>query len=286
MNYNHLQSFFYVVNSGSFIKASERLGISQPAISNSVKKLEQELGVALLERSNRGILLTPPGRKVFDTCVKIFSDMDDLKSQLGLDADNYSGDLRVGTSDDIASYLLAKKLPKLKESYPMVRPQIYTAPADELLKKLKKGELDVLLLFYTPELPEGVSERKIKDVNFKMVVSASVARRKSVLNRFIGSRILQIHRLNKFPALIKHREDYPDADVYLTTNNINMHLQLTLQGHGVSVLPHFMVDPLISSKKLKDIYPRENFDYGLKVVMRNSFVPNRVCKDLIEVVGD
>lgn len=285
MNYKNLQAFFYVVSSGSFVKASEVAGVSQPAISSSVKNLEDELGVVLLERSNRGILLTQAGERVYQTAVQIFRDVEELKVDLGHQNHTYSTDLKIGTSDEIASYLLAKRIALLKEEFPLVRPQVYTAPADELLKKLKKGELDLLILFYTPELPDGVSEQKIRDVEFKMVVSRSHARKKSVLNNFIGSRILQIHRINKFPALLKHREDYPDADVYLTTNNINMHLQMTLQGHGVSILPKFVVEPLIQSKKLKDIYPKERFDYGLKVVMRNSFIPSRVYKNLIGSLG-
>lgn len=281
MNYNHLNTFLNVVTQGSFIKASQKLGISQPAVSSSIKKLEEEIGSTLLERSNRGILLTPVGKKVFETSRSIFNQIDGLKAELGVSKEIVQGELRIGTSDEIASYLLAKKINLLKDEFPLIMPQIYTAPADELLKKLKRGELDMLILFYTPELPEGVSENKIRDVEFKMVVNSKDARKKSVLNKFIGSRILQISRMNKFPALLKHRKDFPDAEVYLTTNNINMHLQMTLQGHGVSVLPRFMVDPLIESKKLKDIYPREQFSYGLKVVMRNSFVPNRAFKRLV-----
>lgn len=284
MNYNHLNTFFNVVTQGSFVKASQKLGISQPAVSSSIKKLEDEVGSTLLERSNRGILLTPAGEKVFETSRSIFNQLEGLKADLGVSKETVQGELRIGTSDEIASYLLAKKISSLKDEFPLIMPQIYTAPADELLKKLKRGELDMLILFYTPELPEGVSENKIRDVQFKMVVSSKDSRKKSVLNRFIGSRILQISRINKFPALLKHRKDFPKAQVYLTTNNINMHLQMTLQGHGVSVLPRFMVDPLIDSKKLKDIYPREEFNYGLKVVMRNSFVPNRAFKKLVTLL--
>jgi len=282
MNLKYFEAFYNTVNEGSVSKAAISLGITQPAVSNNIKKLEDYFDKRFLERSNSGVILTEYGKKLFKSCEEIFAHLENLEDSLGRDQTNLSGVIRIGTSDEISSYLLGDVVLKLKESYPDIIPEIVIQPAYELLEGLKKGSLDFLLLFYTPDLPDGVSERKIADISFKMTIKSENRRRKETLNNFIGSRKLQLNREKKFPALKKHKKDYPNSKVYLSSNCMNTLLQFTVNGQGVSILPSFMVDPLLKSKKLSDIYPKENFSYGLKVLMRNNFVPNKAHKLIIE----
>lgn len=282
MNFKYLEAFYFTVNERSISKAAACLGLTQPAVSNNIKKLEKYYGKIFLERSNAGIIITENGKLLYEKCEEIFKNLDQIEESLGRDNSKISGEIRIGTSDEISSYLLPMVVSKLKETYPDVIPEIVTQPAYELLEGLKKGTFDFLLLFYTPDLPEGVSEKKIKDIPFKMTVKSQHRRRKAILNNFIGSRKLQLNREKKFPALKRHKQNYPESCLYLSSNCMNTILQFTLNGDGVSILPNFMTDPLIKSKKLCDIYPKENFSYGLKVLMRNNFVPNKAHKLIIE----
>jgi len=285
MNIKLLESFYYVVTEGSFVKASLRLNVSQPAISSSIKKIEAELGFALLERSNRGVILTPRGNEVFESCKLVFSELESLENRLGISEDTISAPLKIGTSDEIASYLLAKKFKVLKEEFPMVQPEVYMSGAAELLEELKEGKLDLLILFYTPKLPEGVSEQLLYDVRFKGVVKKEFKNHKSVLKNVIGDNIIYPSHKKKFASVKKHLQKYKDTRVGLSTNNVNMHLQLVLQGEGIAFLPEFMVDPLINSGKISCLSPSVKDFYGLKIVMRNTFIPNKAYKKLINIIS-
>lgn len=285
MNIKLLESFYHVVIEESFIKAAKKLSVSQPAISSSIKKLEEQLSANLLERSNRGIILTPTGERIFESCKLIFLELDNLEYDLGVDNDVVKGPLKIGTSDEIASYLLANKLKHLKEEFPLTTPEIYTAPAAELLEKLKDGELDLLILFYTPSLPEGISERSLFNIRFKGVIKKNLKNKKEILNKLIGDKIIFPSHKKKFSALKKHLKANKESKFCISTNNINMHLQMALQGEGITFLPEFIVNPLIKSGKLVVLHPSEKDYYSLKVVMRNSFVPNKAYKKLIELIS-
>ncbi len=285
MNIKLLESFYHVVIEESFIKAAKKLSVSQPAISSSIKKLEEQLATNLLERSNRGIILTPTGERIFESCKLIFSELDNLEYDLGIDNDIVKGPLKIGTSDEIASYLLANKFKHLTGEFPLTTPEIYTAPAAELLEKLKDGELDILILFYTPSLPEGISERSLFNIRFKGVIKKSLKNKKEILNKLIGDKIIFPSHKKKFSVLKKHLKTNKDSKFCISTNNINMHLQMALQGEGITFLPEFIVNPLIKSGKLAVLHPSEKDYYSLKVVMRNSFVPNKAYKKLIELIS-
>lgn len=281
MNLNQLQTFFYVISENSISKAANKLNISQPAVSASLKRLEQSLEKTLLERTNRGILLTSEGETLYEYCHEIFAKVELIEKEFFKREELVKGPLRIGTSDDISSYLLSNILNEVNNRYPEVRPDIYTGGAFELLEMLKQGKLDLLILFYTPSLPEGISEEIINEVNFHGVIRKDLKGKKDLYKKLIGDSIMINSHKTRFKFLKEHISKHQIQDLFLSTNNINTQLQEVVNGKGVAFLPSFMVLPMIKSNKLAYLN-RKNIDkHSLKIVMRNSFIPNKAHKDII-----
>ena len=120
MNLLHLQYFYEVSRLGSFGLAAKRLRVSQPAVSKMVKSLEESLGVTLLERSRRGLVLTNSGKAAFDSAALIFSQAQNLRKKLSESGGPLKGELLLGIADNLAIHVLPDLLDRFKKAHPQV----------------------------------------------------------------------------------------------------------------------------------------------------------------------
>jgi DNA-binding transcriptional LysR family regulator len=141
-----LRIFVAVAHEESFTRAGARLGMTQPAVSKSVRDLEHEAGVALVERGPTGIKLTEPGRVLLGHARTILAEAraahESLTAMRGL------GDavLRIGASPTIATYLLPALLERFHTRHPAVDISMHTAPSRAVATALLERELDVGLI--------------------------------------------------------------------------------------------------------------------------------------------
>ena len=146
MNLRDLQYLVAVDETRHFHKAAERCYVSQPTLSGQLKKLEQELGVQLIERNNRQVLMTAVGRAVTDQARKVLMEAEALKNLARSFDDPMQGDLQVGLIPTVAPYLLPLIMPGLRSAFPNLRLWLHEHQTHLLLEKLRKGELDLLIL--------------------------------------------------------------------------------------------------------------------------------------------
>ena len=149
LNYNHLYYFHVVASEGSFANAAERLGVTQPTISEQVKALERTLGVTLFDRQPGGLRLTESGRTAFEHTSVMFKAGDNLKQALGHDAGKFPTTLRIGVSGAVArSTTTTFLLPLL--SMPDCTPSIRSGDSSELTRDVRSGELDLAVIETEP----------------------------------------------------------------------------------------------------------------------------------------
>jgi DNA-binding transcriptional LysR family regulator len=286
MNLLHLQYFYTVAQEGGFTKASQALGIRQPAISRMVKQFEESLGFRLLERRNQGVHLTTRGRHVFTHAKKIFGEVQQLKNSLGDIKGECFGDLIFGASEPLASYLVPEVLRSYSAKYPKVYPQFLSGPASYLLRNIQKGKLEFGVFFHLPDLPTNLAIVEKISVPFHLVVSADAKAKKNILESFIGSREIDDTSTKKFPTLHKWKQIEPKASIRFSTNNLTAHKSMVAAGLGISVLPHFLVDHELKSKKFVDLLPAEKLKFDLKVVFRETATPSANAKMFLHGLGD
>ena len=145
VNLNSLKIFLVVATSNSFLEASNKLYISQPAISKSINKLEEDLGVSLFYRANKGVTLTSDGeillkyvkdsRKLLLACERMLSSNNSLDS----------GSIVIGAQSHIVRNYLLEKINNFRKLFPNVMFRIVDLSTLELIEGLEKHELDFVV---------------------------------------------------------------------------------------------------------------------------------------------
>lgn len=146
MNFRALQYFVKLADLRHFSKAAEACFVSQPTLSTQIKKLEDELGVQLVERSPKNIMLTPVGLEIADRARLVLSDIDQMRAVARRSGNPAEGVLRIGLFPTLAPYFLPHVVPALRRQYPDLRLQLAEEKTDNILRMLRQGELDAALL--------------------------------------------------------------------------------------------------------------------------------------------
>ena len=129
-----------------FAHAAERCFVSQPTLSGQLKKLEEELGVLLVERSSRQVMMTAAGRAVAEQARRVLTEAREVKTIAASFHDPFAGELQVGLIPTVAPYLLPLLMPTLKKAYPQLKLWLHEQQTHVLMERLQRGELDLLIL--------------------------------------------------------------------------------------------------------------------------------------------
>lgn len=144
MEIEQLRHFLKVAELANFTRAAEEVGLSQPALSRSIARLEAEFGQPMLERQTRSVTLTDAGRLLLARAKQIVTMVDDTLVEIT--DDGQTGRIRVGAIPTIAPYYLPPLLKSFGKAYPRATVIINEEPTEQLLKSLTDGELDVGIL--------------------------------------------------------------------------------------------------------------------------------------------
>src|ERR1035441_6204663 len=144
-----LQVFLTVATEKSFSRAAERLLRTQPAISLALQRLEQELQEKLIDRSNKGLLLTDAGRAVLDYARRFESLQQELENSLAELRDNSAGRLAIGANESTTLYLL-RHIERYRELYPKIKVQVRRSLSSKIPNELLDGNLELGVISYDP----------------------------------------------------------------------------------------------------------------------------------------
>lgn len=144
MEIDQLRYFLKAAERGNFTRAAEDLQISQPALSRSIQKLEEELGQPVFERKTRSIVLTEAGTLLQSRAQQILSIIEDTKSEITDDGE--SGRVRIGAIPTIAPYFLPEILKQFSQAFPSANLIVQENTTDQLLKSCTQGEIDLAIL--------------------------------------------------------------------------------------------------------------------------------------------
>jgi len=144
MDLDQLRQFLVVAERGNITRAGEELGISQPALSRSIQRLEHEFGQPLLERQTRSITLTDAGQLLQSRAAQVLQIVEDTKAQIA--DDGQSGRLRIGAIPTVAPYFLPDFLRRFRDEFPGATLVVQEDTTDNLVKRCKQGELDLAVL--------------------------------------------------------------------------------------------------------------------------------------------
>jgi LysR family hydrogen peroxide-inducible transcriptional activator len=191
MNIRDLQYLIALADHGHFGKAADACFVSQPALSMQIKKLEEELGIKLLERSHKSVLLTETGIVIVERARNILNQVDELRGIAKLAKDPYAGELKLGIFPTLAPYLLPLIIPELSTLYPKLSFYLIEEKTDALIEQLHQGKLDAVFLALPVSEKNFITE-KLFEEEFLLAVPRSHALAKKKL---IHSHDLDHHNL-------------------------------------------------------------------------------------------
>lgn len=143
MDLKNLNTFIQVAESGSFTRAGEILGYSQPTISVQIKQLENELDIKLFDRIGHTVRLTDKGRNLLSYAQRICH----MCQEMSLETNNSNeprGTIRLAMADSLCSPLISKGFSELRDKYPYISLKVMTAGTDEMFRLLDHNEVDIV----------------------------------------------------------------------------------------------------------------------------------------------
>ena len=251
-----------------FGRAAEKCFVSQPTLSVAVKKLEEELGVILFERSPQEVRVTPIGERIVAQAERVLSETAQLGEIAAAGKDPLAGPMRVGVIYTIAPWLLPRLVPLIKErapAMPMILEENFT---HRLIEKLKSTELDLAILALPVEEP-GLVSQAVYDEQFRVLVPTGHpwAKAKAIdAPELLDTQLLMLGAGNCFRDQVldlcatASRESGISPHV-LEGSSLETIRHMVASGVGVTVMPAAAVDdipardPLLRVKPFRDPAP-------------------------------
>ena len=172
MELYQLRSFAAVAEVKHLTRAAEKLHISQPALSAQIKALEDELEVALFERTSSGMTLTAAGERLLTEAEKVLAAAQALRSEARSLRGEVSGRASVGTLSDPAYIRLGAFLSATVEQYPLLQVELHHVISGAALEKVRDGQLDAA--FYYGELSQaGVAGLALRPMTYRVAAPAA-----------------------------------------------------------------------------------------------------------------
>ena len=146
MNLRDLKYLVALADHKHFGRAASACFVSQPTLSTQIRKLEDELGVSLVERAPRRVMLTPVGRDIAERARKIISDVEQMSEIARRSQDPEAGTVRLGLFPTLGPYLLPHVVPSLRRRFPRLELLLVEEKTDQILARLRDGRLDAGIL--------------------------------------------------------------------------------------------------------------------------------------------
>lgn len=258
MDLYQLKAFYRLGQAKSFTETARRMHLTQSAISHAVKKLEDSVGVPLVERKARRFALTPAGRDLWESCAVVFPELDRAREKLAGRAGPSVVELTVGSPVEFGTTILIKSIKDFCESDPQVR--VHFSFSQDLEKPLKTGEVD-FIIDCAPHAGPGI-ERLFLFREFYTVVAAPAFIRDRRLRRPVDLEHVPILSLDKegrwwrnFLAAAKG-DDRPRLRNVIQIDHVRGLINGAIAGLGVSFVPKYAVVREMAERRLLDPFPK------------------------------
>ena len=236
--------FYTVARCGSLTKAAEELYISQPAVSQSIKQLENQLGVRLFNRTHRGMELSAQGgQMIFAEVEQALALLDAAENRISEMKTSATGLIRIGASDTIFEYFLADKIVDFHEKFPSVKIELMADLTPDTIEKLKANRCDVAFV----NLPLDVDEELTLQGNCMRLHDVFVVGEKY---KELANGNVSLSDLQKYPLILmdKHTVARRALDNFLGAHGTQLQAsievgswdlmqRLVLRGMGIGVIP-------------------------------------------------
>lgn len=292
-----LRQFTYVdmvASCGSFTKAAAKLFISQPALSNYIGKVEEELGVKLFDRSSTPLTLTFAGEQYLKRARAILGQMNEMDKEIRDITQNMKGKIRLGFPSERIIYMLPLLMAPFKEKYPGIEVEVMTGPGNRLTEGLRAGETDFVFL------PVWVPQKDIVQVEICQEELVFVAAKGYLSDQFLldkENRVVDWKKTAELPFItlkkghalrssvdVLFRNAGVKPNIFFESHSNMLSYRLAAQGLGVAVIPEITLE-LMQGSMEAEVYhlSKSPITWELSALYRAGSYIGEVEKELLDI---
>lgn len=224
-----------------FRRAAQKSHVTQPTLSQSIQKLEKELGVPLFERSARGVRLTPEGKKFLSSAVNALDHLDKTARELQESSREAAGTVRIGVLPTVCPYLMPQVITRLEKTAPRIKLELSEETTSILVEQIKNGTLD-LGIAALPVNEKGLVEKVLWREPFYLAVARDhplVGKKAVTQKEMMKEKVLVLEEGRCFgqQALEFCGTKRQDAQVVFQGSSLTSVMKLAALGEGVALVP-------------------------------------------------
>lgn len=288
-NYNLYKVFYAVAKEKNISRASEKLFISQPAISNAIKELEKSLGKTLFARKNRGVELTGFGKILFaqiEPALQILQQVEFLPQKYD---DLESGIVKIGCNTSNANQILLEYLSQFVEKFPNIKIVMQRGSDDLLFEELAKDNLDLIFVDSNKQTSNFCVVKQY-DIKYQLVGNKK-------FKALYPERNINIKNFPKNSLMLpsKNNQSRTAIDAFFDKNNIKIAPKYELdnyillfdfvkKGYGIAFVNINYYTPAIQNKEVEVIYPDFFLTARKLVCLASANIQNPATNKLIEII--
>lgn len=253
MNLKDLKYLVALADTGHFGKAAERTFVSQPTLSAQLKKLEEYLGVKLVERQPNNVQLTEVGKQVVVRARRMLGEGEEIIALARNNTDPFAGKLKMALIPTIGPYLLPRVMQKIRKAMPHLSLMLYEHQTEALLKRLRDGEID-LGIMALPTAPDGLDVRELYTEAFTVALPNGhpLAQKSTIKTQDLKGHTLLLledgHCLRDQALEVCSRVDIREPEDFRATSLETLR-QMVVAGLGITLLPELAVESPFGSQR-------------------------------------
>jgi LysR family transcriptional regulator, low CO2-responsive transcriptional regulator len=289
LNLNQLRAFHYAAKLGSITIASEKLFITQPAVSMQIKALESQYDVRLFIRKKKRLELTEPGKRLFSISERIFGLVGEAEQLLTHSKELSTDVLKIGSTKTLLRYILAPYIQTFQEAFPKVRIQLAEGSSEEMVRNVLEGQYDLGLVGRMPY------DKRLRIIPFEqneLVLLAGpghgLCKKDEVSVRDLeGENLILREKGSGTRRLVDKLFETTGTVSYTITesSNVDFIKELVRIGNGLTLLARMGADADVSEGSLKILPLKEGpFILDCDIITNRERQPSKVGEAFLNVL--
>ena len=291
INLEYYKIFYEVAKEQNITKASENLNISQPAISKTIKLLEEKLGGTLFVRTKKGVILTEEGKEFYSYITKAMEYINSAENKFSDLINLETGVIKIGVNSTLTKEFLLPYLEKFNKSYPKIDIQITNGIASHLINELKNGLIDIVFLnLNNKDYGNDIDIIKCKKIHDIFIASKKYSK--------LNDKVISLNELKNYPLIFQAKGSNTRnfLDNFLKEKNITLKPNIELAsyslvtefckaGFGIGYAVKEFIQKDLNEGKIFSIKIKENIpERYIGFAISNKHLPSFSTKKLIEII--
>lgn len=291
INFELYRIFYVVANHSNITKASEELNISQPAISKSIKNLEDQLGGNLFIRTKRGVILTEEGKEFYNYIKQAIEYINNAEKKFTNLINLETGYIKIGINTTLTKEFLLPFLEEFHSLYSKIDIQIITGLTTELISKLKNGLIDIVILnINNKDYGNDIEIIKCQKINDCFVVNSKF---KELINKEIS-----LKDINNYPLILQKKgsntrdfldniakENYVILKPNIELASYSLVVEFSKIGLGIGYVTKKYIQKELKNKELYELNIKEKIPSRyIGIALSKNHLPSFSTKKLIEII--